>query len=910
MVGPIIITKIITPQKNPLAIRRDRLYKHLYKSDHARLIFISAPAGYGKTSLVREWLQETDKRVAWFSIESSDNDVTQFLFYLLSALHYVFPNSFLSLIGAIKENEDFPPEQVVSGLVNEVTALGRPIWIVLDDYHFIENQRIHELITALTDHLPGMAQIIITSRNAPPFPVHRWRATNQLLEINSQDLMFNYSEAEEFLNNVMGLRLSANELQIIHNKSDGWATALQLVAMAMPTFHKHENQRRDILNTISSDHPFVLEYLNEEVLRQQPSNIRWFLLRTSILERFSAQLCNAILGINNSADILAYLEKHNLFIIPLDDTHHWFRYHPLFAGLLQNALQGEDQSEIQNLHLRSSQWFAQNGAYYEAITHALASKKPSELIQIAENIMFDLIASGTSEACRHWLPLIPIEIIRKRPLLCLAQASSISFTDPFDYDRIEFWALQAKKADPEIFGEPISDPKIPYNTMGEFVDVQIAWLQTSLARLRGKSPTKILQTAEAALKLTSNEDYTVSSSLWMAISRAYLNLGKSQKAERAIQQALFFSEMSDSVSRILITLWTQTYIAYWQGQFTKALQIYKDAEERFIAPAVQNGEYLSPASSIFTFKASILRELNQLDLAKDYFRKSQSLTQYRDLSDISLDNQIGMAWINIYQGKEECITELENIIPKLPSKKQNMVLLHISKMRLYLGEHRPDLVNKAFHWLNEQHSSWKPMQNLENVYLEWVRALLLRKRHGESVPDLSSELVHLEKQYQFAKEAHYLRSQVWIRILQALIYQDIGNSTAAIQSINDALLLAEPEGFVRTFIDAGSSIIPLLKAALNNQITPRYSKHLLNSFSTANFTPLSGKTPQPTNKHITSREKEVLLWVARGLSNQQIAEKLVLSQGTIKKYLSSVYQKLNVHRRTQAILKAKELGIL
>ena len=913
MVSPIILTKVIPPQKNPLVIRRSRLYTRLNTSDHVRLICVCAPAGYGKTSLVREWLQEADNRAAWFSIESNDNDVTQFLFYLLYALQRILPDSFQRLISAIKENENTPPGHILSALVNELTALGTPVQIVLDDYHFVDNQKIHDLIISLIDHLPETTQIVITSRSVPPFPLPRWRAKNQLLEIQSQDLLFTYSEAKEFLNDVMDLSLTANDLQVIHNKSEGWVTAIQLAALAIQAYPFKKNRRRDFLNTFTSDHRFILDYLNEEVLNQLPPNIRWFLLRTSVLERFSAQLCNDTLGINNSADVLAYLEKHNLFIISLDDSRQWYRYHSLFADMLRKTFQIEDQDEFQNLHLRSSHWFAQNGLDYEAITHALSSEKPSEVILIAENIILEMFANGTSVLCRHWLSLIPIEIIRKHPLLCLAQASSISFTDPFNYDRIEFWALQAKETDPELLELPISHPKIPYETVGKFIDVQIAWLQTSLARLRGKAPTKILHTAEAALKITSKEDFFVSSALWMAISRAYLNLGNPQKSEQAIQQALIFSEMSGNVTKILATLWTQSYIAYWQGQFTKALQIYHEAEDRFIAPAAKNGEYLSPTSSIYTFQASILRELNQLDLAEDYFRKSQSLTQFQDLSDLSLDNQIGLAWIEVYRGNENPIKELESIIPQLPSKKVNMVLLHTTKMRLFLGESRLDLINQAFHWLNGQQSTWKPMEKLENVYLEWVRALLLRKHNGEPVPDLSSELVHLEKQYQFAEKAHYLRSQVWIRVLQALIYQDTGNNKAAFRFISDALFLAEPEGYIRTVVDAGRHVIPMLKVALANHITPDYTKTLLTTLSPDMSQPSSVNATellQPTVKQLTTREKEVLICVAEGLSNQQIAEKLVLSKGTIKKYLSSVYQKLNVHRRTQAILRAKELGFL
>ena len=914
MISPVLRIKIIPPQKNPLIIQRDRLNKQIQTAAHARLIYISAPAGYGKTSLARSWIQATDNQVAWYTLEPTDNDLTQFLFYLLNALTRVMPDSFRRLIGTFQENEPLSPEQILTTLINKFAGLDKPIYLVLDDYHFIENKTIHDFMIFLLDHLPQQVQIIITSRDTAPFPLNRWRAKNQLIEINAQDLLFNYSEAEEFLNKVMNLQLTSNELRMVHDRSEGWATAIQLVALALRSTSNLDSHRSGLLNTTTRDHGFVLDYLNDEVLSQQQPEIRQFLLRTSLFDRFSPALCDHVFGIKNSEEIIDLLVAHNLFITPLDETKQWYRYHALFTELLRKTLQKELPQEINNLHLRASLWFAQNDAHYEAITHALSANDPSEVTRIAEKIILDLFAGGNPVLCRQWLSLIPIETIRQHPLLCLAQSSSISFTDPFDYDRIEFWAMCAKETDEELLSRPITHPKIAYKTVRDFVDAQIAWLQTSLARLRGKPPAEILQTAQNALELTSKDDYFISSSLWMSISRAYLNLGDPQQAEKAIRQALVFSEMTGNISNILNALWTQSYIAYWRGQFTKALQIFQDAEAKYISPGELKGEYYSPTSSLHTFRASILRELNQLDLAEEYFQKSQEITQYQGLSDLSLDNLIGLIWIDVYRGNPERIKELEELIPKLPAKKVDMVLFHVARMKLTLGEDRPDLAKEAFHWLNGMRAEWTPMQNLENTYLEWIRARLFLNDEGESLPVLENELVPLERQYYFAESARYLRSQVRIKVLQALIYEELGDFTNALQATSEALLLAKPEGYVRTFMDAGSPILPLLQAALNNQITPDYTKLLLNSFSEpGHHLPLFGDTENsllPAIKPLTPREQEVLILVAEGLSNQQIAEKLVLSQGTIKKYLSSVYQKLYVHRRTQALLRAKELGIL
>ena len=910
MVSPIIISKIILPQSNPFQIRRDRLFERLDASVNNRLVIVCAPAGYGKTSLLREWLCEKDDPITWFSIEPNDNDIVQFLTYLLSALQSAFPESFQNLINAIGEIEETPSERVLSVLINELTPLNKRIRIVLDDYHFIDNDKIHELMIFLIEHLPKTAQVIITTRIAPPFPLHRWRARNQLSEINFHDLKFNYSETVEFLINVMGLSLTPDELQTVNTRTEGWASAIQLVALATKSHTNLENHRTDFLESFSIDHHFILDYLNKEVISQQPPNIRLFLLRTSILDRLSASLCDHLFEIDNSTEIIDFLVDHNLFIVPLDDARQWYRYHSLFSELLQNMLHQERQSEMPKLHLRARDWYAQNQFYYRAISHALASGDPSEAIPVAEDFILDLFAKGKPETCRQWISLIPVEVIRSRPLLCLAQASATSVTHPFDYDLIEAWALQAIEVDPVLLDSAISHTNIPYNSVRDFVNAQIAWLNTSLARVRAKSPKYIIQKAETALSLTDRNDFFIASSLWMSISRAYMNLGEPKEAEQAIQKALSLSEMSGNATKIVDSLWTQAYLAYWQGNFQKALRIYQDVEEKYIFPAISNGVHLSPSSSIYTFHASVLRELNQLDAAKQYFIKSQNLIQLRDLSDISLDNQIGLTWIDVYQGNSSCIKELENIISQLPPKKEKMVAIHINRMRLFLREHHPDLVNKAFHWLDVQRSGWKPMQRLEDAYLLWIWALLLRKHQGNTVPDLSLEHEHLEIQYQLAEKAHYRRSQVWIRLLQSLVYQELEDFESANRLFFDTLFLAEPEGYVRTIIDAGKLVIPLLNSAISNKITPFYAKSLLHNLMTAPDSPANEGKVIPTIKPLTPREKEVLILVAEGLSNQQIAERLVLSQGTIKKYLSSVYQKLYVHRRTQAIARAKELQIL
>ncbi len=415
---PLLATKLYLPPPRPRVVRRSRLLERLNAGLHRKLTLISAPAGFGKTTLVSEWVAGCGRPVAWLSLEEGDSDPTRFLTYLVAALQTIAPTVGTGLMGALQSPQPSPAESMLTALLNEITTMPDAFMLVLDDYHLIDARAVDAALSFLLEHLPPQMHLVITTREDPQMPLARLRVQGQLTELRAADLRFTASEAAAFLTEVMCLGLSAADIATLEERTEGWIAGLQLAALSM-------QGRQDIpgfIRAFAGDNRYIVDYLVEEVLERQPEGVRSFLLQTAILDRLHGSLCDAITGQVDGKVRLEVLERGNFFVVPLDDRRQWYRYHHLFAEVLSAHLRTEQPEQIASLHRRASVWYEQHGSPVDAIRHALAAAdfdRAADLIELAWPAMDRSLQSAT---WRGWVKALPDELVRARPVLCVGYA--------------------------------------------------------------------------------------------------------------------------------------------------------------------------------------------------------------------------------------------------------------------------------------------------------------------------------------------------------------------------------------------------------------------------------------------------------------------------------------------------------
>ncbi len=428
MAAPILATKLFIPPPRSKIVLRPRLIERLNKGLHHKLILISAPAGFGKTTLVSQWISERDRPAAWLSLDEGDNDLAQFLRYFIAALRSVTANIGEEILDALQNNQPLPSESILTALLNEIAVIPDDFMLVLDDYHMIDSRSIDNALTFLLEHLPSQMHLVITTREDPNLPLARFRVRDQGMELRATDLRFTTSEAADFLNQVMGLDLSAEDIGALEARTEGWIAGLQLAALSM-------QGRQDVsgfIQAFAGDHRYVVDYLVEEVLKRQPESIRSFLLRTAILDRLNGPLCEAVTGQEQSRTLLDTLQRGNFFLIPLDENRNWYRYHHLFADVLRMHLTAEHPDQVAILHRRASEWYEQNGVFADAIRHALAGHDFERAADLIERAVPETRRTRQEPTLLGWLQALPDEVLRYRPVLNVHYVGTLLQTGQFD----------------------------------------------------------------------------------------------------------------------------------------------------------------------------------------------------------------------------------------------------------------------------------------------------------------------------------------------------------------------------------------------------------------------------------------------------------------------------------------------
>lgn len=902
MATPILATKLYIPSPRAKSVLRSRLIDRLNNGLQRKLTLISAPAGFGKTTLVSTWIADCEKPIAWLSLDEGDNDLTRFLTYFIAALQTIIPKIGAGALRMLQSAQPSPTESVLDILLNDIAATSNDVILVLDDYHLVDSKAIDQALTFLLEHLPPQIHLVMTTREDPSLPLARLRARNQLTQLRATDLRFISSEAAEFLNQVMGLSLSAEDIAVLETRTEGWIAGLQLAAISM---QEHEDTSK-FIKSFTGNHQFVLDYLLEEVLQRQPESIQSFLLRTSILSRLCGPLCDSVLeGISGSSQkTLEYLDRSNLFLIPLDDERHWYRYHHLFRDLLRQRLGHRLSSEeISRHHLYASEWYERNGDGAEAFHHAIAARDLSRAAGLAEIAWQGMNERFQNAAWLGWVKQLPAELICTRPVLCTQIAWSLM--DAGDVDGSESRLQDAER----LLDNPSEQMVIVEESQFRMLRARIAFARAYNAQAQGNT-SATLRFAEQALTLAPDEAEYFRAQTKAILTAAHWVSGNLDAAYHSMHDWMLNSEKAGNIIFAVASAHGLAEILIAQGHLKETVRTYQQS--------LQLAETHGMAAQNFTAHhhvglAILFLEMGNHEAVTQHFQTGLELGLYCTQPDWPYHKCVAQArWKESEQDFDAALEWLEEakrafVRTLMPDTRP----LEAWKARIYLRQGR---LSKAQHWAQEHglavDDEISYLREFELVTLARVLVAEYESSHAESA--VRGALHLLDRLLVAAEQGKRIGSVIEISIVQALAHHARDNRAKALESLKRALNLAEPEGYLRIFVDEGkamTSLLTSLNQSHEDDGLKEYVRKLL-SASEKQVENAPASPPQPLIDPLSQRELEVLRLVEQGLSNDQISKKLFLSVSTVKGHNLRIFNKLQAKSRTEAVAHARELGLL
>jgi ATP/maltotriose-dependent transcriptional regulator MalT len=872
-----------------------------------RLTLISASAGFGKTTLVSEWIASCDRSAAWLSLDEEDKDLARFLSYLIAALQTIKAGIGEGVLAVLQSPQPPSTESILTTLINEITTIPTSFILVLDDYHVVDSKPVDHALIFLIEHQPPRMHLVIATREDPHLPMARLRARSQLTELRATDLRFTPSEAAEFLNQVMGLTLSAEDIAALETRTEGWIAGLQLAALSM-------QGREDITSFIQAftgSHHFVLDYLVEEVLQRQPEGIHSFLLKTAILDRLCGSLCDAVTGREDGKEMLDTLERGNLFIIPLDDQRQWYRYHPLFAEVLQARLLDEQPDQIFSLHQRASEWYEHNGSAADAIRHALAAKDFERAAILVELAVPEMRRNrqGATVTELGWLKALPDELVHFRPVLCVDYAYAL-------FGGGELEDVESRLRDAEWWLDTTADTAgMVIVDKEEFKRLpgMIALLRAAQALVRGDMPETV-KNARRVLDLAPVDAHLMLGGAASQLGLAAWTRGDLETARRMTADGMVNVRLAGYISAAIGGARVLADIQIAQGRLHEAMSTYERALQWATEPGapVQRG-----AADMHVGMSNLHYEHNDLKTAMQHLLTSQALGELAGLSPNPYRWCAAMARIRVAQGDLHGALVLLDQAERLydGAFAPNVRPIATRKVRVWVAQGR---LGEALGWARAQGLSVENelsyLREFDHITL--ARVLLARYQSDREDGSISGVVGLLERLLKAAEAGGRNGSVIEILVLQAIAYHSQGDIPTALKPLQQALMLAEPEGYVRMFLDEGSSMLQLLREASAREIMPDYTNKLLAAFEKEQLMSAGESllpTPpasQPLIEPISQRELEVLQLLKTELSGPEIAHELVISLSTVRTHTKSIYSKLNVNNRRAAVKRAEELRLI
>ena len=918
MYRPILTTKLYIPPPRLNAVLRPRLIERLNAVLHRKLTLISASAGFGKTTLLSEWVAVCEQPVAWLSLDEEDNDPTRFLVYFVSALQTLTLSKVEGgqlgegVLRALNSPQPPPLNSVLTTVINEITAISKNFILVLDDYHLIKSKPVDQALEFLVQHLPPPSMhLVIATREDPPLPLARLRARGQLTELRAPDLRFTQVETAEFLNQVMDLHLSVEEITALETRTEGWIAGLQLAAISLQGHQDTAN----FIKSFSGSYHFVLDYLVEEILEQQPESIQNFLLSTSILERLCSSLCDAVLPQSSTPgqEILDYLERTNLLLVPLDDKREWYRYHHLFTDALQVRLTKESPDTIAELHLRACTWCEQNNFRPNAIRHALAARHFERAAELIELEWSANIGSYYQNATwTEWVQTLPDELVRSRTKLSIGLAWELLFSG-------QLQAAENRLKDANRLLELTVNTREPLEVSSSGQDENIFHSQQELLGLAWAFHAQALSDnvgtikyARQTLNLLAETNHYIAGLASSLLGLAYWRNGDLETAVKYMSDAIACLRTTGHILFAISGAYTLAGIKIAQGRLFDAVNIYKEA----LLFATAQGEPVLPGTTdLYLGLSKLYHEQGNEEAAHQHLQKCEALGKQAALPEWPYGLYLVQAQLKDEQGELDdalkLLEEAEQLYRRSPVP--NVCPVAALKTRVWLRQGR---LAEALGWVREQGLSIDDelsyLQEFEHI--TFARVLIAQYRRNQTDVTFQKAMTLLTQLYSAAEAGGRSGSMIEILILQAIINEAQGNISAALQVLERALTLAETEGYLRVFVNEGQPMARLLYEALSREITPNYIQRVLTAFP---LNELEQKKSLKTHSQaagllepLSKREIEVLHLIAEGRTNQEIATTLVLSVNTVKVHTRNIYGKLGAHHRADAVAKARALGIL
>jgi LuxR family maltose regulon positive regulatory protein len=949
----LLSTKLNIPPPRPDLVPRPRLIERLNEGLTRKLTLVSAPAGYGKTTLVSDWITRSKVPVAWLSLDASDNNLARFFGYLIAALQAIHPDIGAEIAPILATDSALPVEfePLLTVLVNDIAASATDLStllpsevarqgfvLILDDYHVITELEIHQALDFLFDHIPVNMHMIIISRADPSMPLGRLRVQRELTEIREADLRFALDEATAFFNDLMGLGLSSKDVENLEERTEGWVAGLQLAALSL----QGRPDQHDQVVAITGSHRHLIDYLIYEVTSRQPEEVRTFLLHTSILKRFNASLCDAVLGEGRktngespsssvvglsspSREVIDKLERDNLFLVPLDDERRWYRYHHLFADFLRQRLRETQPEIIPELYNGASRWYEDQGMVDEAFHHALAGddvRRAARLLD--ENVETFILSRAAVNQVIRWADKLAVDVREEFPRLCIYHAWALQFEYQLDAAEVALALAEARLADPE--GMPRSFPASQVTSHAAAIRAYIAvhrgeferGIDLSLAALSG------LPGEEAGKKHPAHESLILRGIITLNLGIGYFELGQMDAADRALQSALPLNQQVASRYSALACVQYMMRVDVARGALNRALANGDKGLFWIEEWSKAEGQHRRPARMLAHLRMQmgiVQYERNDLNQAAEYWHKA---TEYYELAGSWSRVQGYARLVDLHQALADLEAALNylrklkriSLTPGLSLPDVPLAAL-IAERSLLLSRARPDL-NDLFY----EAVSWAETSGLtagdefsyrqEYEYLTLARVLVAQDEAQEATPLLERLIAAADGAGRKGELISYLA-------LQAVAYYRQGKTDRALTYLSRALVLGEREGYVRTLVDFGPPMHDLLQIAARRGVAARegYVSRLLAAFPVAEgcFAPSPSASPERWEiegllEPLTDRELRILRLLSARRSYHEIADELYLSLNTIKWYAKNIYGKLGVHQRDQAASRARELGLL
>ncbi len=908
----ILATKLYMPPPHPKAIARPALLARLQRGLEGKVTLVVAPAGCGKSTLLSQWLQTLDRPAAWVTLDPADNEPTRFLTYLITALQRLqqpadarWGEQSLALLASPQPP---PIVTVLTTLINEVAYTARSLLLVLDDYQFIEAAAVHQLVDFLIAYLPPPLHLVIISRQEPPLTLARLRASGALTELKADELRFSTAEVAAFFATTVALPLADRKVATLTAHTTGWAAGLRLMAMRLQTGAAgidREKLAATIANLQRDQRP-IFDYLTVEIFERLPVDRQHFLVQSALLDRLCGDLCVAVTGNAQSQQLLAELAQEQLFLTGLDDCHHWYRYHGLFADFLRHRLRQLDPALVQELHGRAAHWHATHGLPAVAIDHALAAQHYALAVQVIETNVMQMVQTTEVANLAGWLRALPADLVADRPLLAFAQAGTALLQAQFD--QANQWLDVAEQ---RLAALPLTAPlPLPLDTIHGYLDALRA---TTMVNLRQEVASIIAVSQRALAQLPADEKF-LRGAVALNLGDAYCLQQENSRAEQAFAEAVALTQQANNLTPHLAALGSQGGLYARQGDLPRAAAIYCRAIELGKSWGKPTGEEHPATGKAYAFYAAILYEWNQLAAAEAAARQAIACCQRWGHLYHQMDGYVQLVNVLCAQHRfEEAVATLTTARllatarwqqaqqQAAPTALAHQLMGAVEQLQLWLWLRQGRLPAVA-QWLATE-------QLADRLALALMHTrLALAQAQWETAAHWLDELAQqLRRQTNKSGEITYL-------LLRAQLQQARHEPAAAHRVLAAALALATPSGYLRTFLDEGEPMAALLEQAAQRGQLSDYGRQVQRHFAPGLTVPPSATpllTPATTLvEPLSARELEVLRLMAADLTHQAIGEQLVISLNTVRAHAKNIYSKLNVNRRSQAIARARTLALL